>query len=233
MIKRLIGLGLCALVLLLFTQVLPKRSILDHLGTPEEAPQLETASILEAEVETVTKADVAIEQLSARLNSIESTLSDLSALQAQVGGLDTKYDDLYGRYQSVNDLIVNLKGIIDRTHALQESMQKDMLGRLQQSAADTTPVKSAQAPAKTLTFVYGDQCAPCDAWKRSEDRAAIAADTQIQSIHMRDLPLDQRPKNVPSYTLTIGGMQARHSGYLTLGRFRDMERAILQKLRSP
>lgn len=230
--ERLFGVGLVGLIVLFVAgraATNHKSSVIDILGKTEakatvEVPPIETVDPqlqgLGPAIEDEQEPDVRCLQLEQKLNDLDRRLGNyVTTLETRYLPTDTRIAEAHSKW------LEELSGQI-------EQLRKDQLAMMKQSEepSKTTPEKTQLA--KELTFVYGDGCQPCDQWKIGPDREKIAAECHIVPVYVGDLPPESRPESLPAYTLQVDGLRARHRGYLTFQRFKDMERAILEKRRS-
>lgn len=230
--ERLFGVGLVGLIVLFVAgraATNHKSSVLDILGKTEakatvEVPPIET-------VDPVEELEQKFEQkLDARIKSLDELYASTERcqdLEAKIDIVAARNRDLSSFYSDVMERMLKLNDSVERSLTQQESL----LGSLKQSEQPSKAPEKTQL-AKELTFVYGDGCQPCDQWKIGPDREKIAAECHIVPVYVGDLPPESRPESLPAYTLQVDGLRARHRGYLTFQRFKDMERAILEKRRS-
>lgn len=223
--KRFASIGLVGLVMLLLAglPLLKRPSIVDIVGESEPEIVIDDTSALEA-------------KLDQRTESLDNLYVDATGkLQELDQRLTAKCQALEERNENLTEIMLSMKGVTERVLTQLEAVQKEVLGLMKQSEAP--PRSQAPSPIrpieeKTLTFIHGDGCIPCREWEAGPDQPQIAAQCPIVPVRIEDLPPESRPLSVPAFVLKIGDLETKHRGYLTFARFKDMERAILEKRRS-
>lgn len=143
---------------------------------------------------------------------------DCAALAKQVAAVETRTNQLLVRCDQLQIQTTNLQKQVD---SLQKVCQP-------QVKSDPAEMNSKPVKPKTLTMIYGDTCPPCQQWKVSGDRKKIEAECPLILININDA--DPKPDSIPAFTLEMNGLKASTRGYLTYQRFKEMEKAIENRL---